>query len=368
MNEPVGAVVERIGGPIRVERLEVDEPGPGEVLVELEASGICHSDHWAIANGNWGAAFPMLLGHEGAGTVRSLGEGVRHLEVGTPVVLSWAVPCGTCRRCVRGQVRRCAHAWQQPPRLRVARTGAGLEGTLSLGTLASRTVVHAAQAIPMPPGLAASRSCLLGCGVSTGVGAAIQTGGVTEGDSVAVIGLGGIGLAAVQGARIAGAGRIVGIDLAPRKLEWASSFGVTDVVDARTADPITAVLELTDGVGVDVALEATGVPACVTQAVAMCARGGTAVAIGVPPPRSDVVLGWSGGPTSAYPNKVALHVTDGGDPIPSEDFPAMAGWAIEGRLDLDAMVTREVELSEEALADAFEAMLAGEVIRTVVHI
>jgi len=365
--EALGAIVERPGGPVRVEPIEVDAPGAGEVLVRVHASGVCHSDHWAIANGNWGAPFPMLLGHEGAGVVEAVGRDTDGPEAGTPVVLSWAVPCGSCRRCARGQVRRCAHAWRQPPRVRLARTGARLEGTLSLGTLATYTVVHAAQAIPVSADLDPSLACLLGCGVSTGVGGALQTGGVAAGDTVAVIGLGGIGLAAVQGARIAGAERIVGIDLVARKLEWAAGLGATDTVDASREDPVHAVRELTAGVGVDVAIEATGVPACVAQAVAMCSGGGVAVAIGVPPLQSEVTLGWSGDDTSAYPNKVSLRVTDGGDPIPSEDFPRMAAWALDGRLDLGAMVTRRVELTEDALEEAFRSMLAGEVIRTVVR-
>jgi S-(hydroxymethyl)mycothiol dehydrogenase len=363
--EAIGAVVERVGGPVRVEPLDLDPPGPGEVLVRILASGVCHSDHWAIANGNWGAPFPMLLGHEGAGVVEALGPGTDGPSVGTPVVLSWAVPCGRCRRCARGHVRRCAHAWQQPPRVRRARTGAPLEGTLSLGTLATHTVVHAAQAIPMPRDLDPTLSCLIGCGVSTGVGGALQTGGVETGDTVAVIGLGGIGLAAVQAARIAGAERIVGVDVVGAKLGWATRLGATDTVDARRDDPVGAVRALMGGEGVDVAIEATGVPTCVTQAVAMCARGGVAVAIGVPPLRSEVTLGWSGDDTSAYPNKVSLRVTDGGDPIPAEDFPRMAGWALDGRLDLASMVTRRAALTEEDLGAAFDAMLAGEVIRTV---
>jgi S-(hydroxymethyl)mycothiol dehydrogenase len=364
--EAIGAVVERAGGPVRVEALDIDPPGAGEVLVRILASGVCHSDHWAIENGNWGAPFPMLLGHEGAGVIEALGPGTDGPADGTPVVLSWAVPCGRCRRCARGHVRRCAHAWQQPPRIRTARTGAPLEGTLSLGTLASHTVVHAAQAIAMPAELDPTLACLLGCGVSTGIGGALQTGGVQAGDTVAVIGLGGIGLAAVQAARIAGAERIVGVDLVETKLGWALGLGATDTVDASRDDPVEAVRALIGGEGVDVAIEATGVPACVSQAVAMCARGGVAVAIGVPPLHSEVTLGWSGDAMSAYPNKVSLRVTDGGDPIPAEDFARMAAWALDGRLDLASMVSRRAALTEADLGAAFDAMLAGEVIRTVV--
>jgi S-(hydroxymethyl)mycothiol dehydrogenase len=362
--EAIGAVVDEAGADVRLEDLVLDAPGPGEVLVRLAASGVCHSDLWAIEHGNWAAPFPMLLGHEGAGTVEEVGEGVDRPSVGDPVVLAWAVPCGTCGPCRRGVPRRCSHAWLQPPRVRRARDAAPLAGTLSLGTLATHTVVHAAQAIPMPADLPLRRACLLGCGVSTGVGAATQTAKVWPGARVAVIGLGGIGLAALQGARIAGAERLIAVDVAAKKLAWAKRFGATDVIDASTTDAVAAVRELTQGDGVDFAFEATGVPTVVSQAVAMLDYAGVAVAIGVPPIPADVTLSWNGTENAAYPRKTSLLITDGGDPIPAEDFPEMARWALEGRLDLDGMVTREIGLAD--LDEAFRAMLAGDVIRSVV--
>jgi S-(hydroxymethyl)mycothiol dehydrogenase len=363
--EAVGAVVENLGGEVRIEKIAVDPPGPGEVLVRIVASGVCHSDLWAMEHGNWGAPFPMLLGHEGAGVVEDVGDGVEAPAVGDHVVLSWAVPCGSCGPCRRGVPRRCMHAWTQPPRLRRARDGAPLDGTLSLGTLASLTVVHAAQAIPMPRELPLRTACLLGCGVSTGVGAATQTAKVWPGARVAVIGLGGIGLAALQGARIAGAEQLIAVDLVPTKLEWAKRFGATDTVDASSVDAVAAVRERAGGDGVDIAFEATGVPAVVSQAVAMLGYAGTAVAIGVPPIPSAVTLEWNGTEGAAYPKKTSLLITDGGDPIPAEDFPEMARWALEGRLDLDGMVSRELGLDD--VDEAFRAMLAGEVIRSVVR-
>jgi S-(hydroxymethyl)mycothiol dehydrogenase len=362
--EAIGAVVDAIGSEVRIEDLAIDAPETGEVLVRLVASGVCHSDLWAIEHGNWGAPFPMLLGHEGAGIVEEVGEGVETPRVGDPVVLAWAVPCGTCAPCRRGVQRRCSHAWTQPPRVRRARDAAPLAGTLSLGTLATRTVVHAAQAIPMPGELPLRSACLLGCGVSTGVGAAIQTAKVWPGARAAVIGLGGIGLAALQGARIAGAERLIAVDVAAPKLAWAERFGATDTVDASVSDTVAAVRELTRGDGVDFAFEATGVPTVVSQAVAMLDYAGVAVAIGVPPIPAEVTLSWNGTEDAAYPRKTSLLITDGGDPIPSEDFPEMARWALEGRLDLDGMVTRELGLGD--LDEAFRAMLAGEVIRSVV--
>ena len=358
------AVVEAPRAPIRVEEVTLDSPGPGEVVVRIVASGVCHSDHWAIQHSNWGAPFPMALGHEGAGIVEDVGEGVTGHAVGDHVLLVWAVPCGTCVACRRGLPRTCAHAWSQPPRMRVARTGALLQGTLSLGTLATHSVVHAAQLIPVPRDADLSRVCLLGCGVSTGVGAVVNTAQLVAGSSAAVIGLGGIGLAAVQAARIAGASQIVAIDLVRKKLEIARRLGATHVVDATADDAVAVVRSLTGDEGVDASFEATGVADVVGQAVEMLRRGGVAVAIGVPSPDSVVTLRWG---QHAYPSKVQLRITDGGDPLP-EDFCTWIDWFREGRLDLDSMVTSEAELTEADLNEAFRAMLAGEVVRTVVRI
>jgi len=265
-----GVVIPTAGAPARIERIVVDAPGRDEVRVRVVANGVCHSDLWAIANGNWGAPFPMLLGHEGAGVVEAIGEGVTHVGPGDAVLLAWAVPCGTCQACRRGQPRRCDHAWEQPPRIATAE-GARLHGTLSIGSLATHTVVHAAQVLPIPTGLDLAEACLLGCGASTGIGAAINTAPVREGDTIAVIGLGGIGLSALQGARIAGASRLIAIDRVAAKLEIAERLGATDLIDAIVEDPVEAVRARTDG-GVDVSFEATGNASVVSQADAP-ARG-----------------------------------------------------------------------------------------------
>jgi S-(hydroxymethyl)mycothiol dehydrogenase len=362
-----GAVVEKAGAPIRIEPILIEAPGPGEVRVAITASGVCHSDYWAIRHGNWGVPFPMLLGHEGAGVVEAMGPGVTNVEPGQRVLLAWAVPCGTCPTCMRGAPRKCAHGWDQPSRVSRAATGAYLGGTLSLGTLATHTVVHAGQVIPVPARADLSRVCLLGCGASTGVGAAINTGRVWPGSTIAVVGLGGIGLAALQGARIAGAARLIAVDLVAGKFEMARAMGATDVVDASTGDAVRDVRALTEDVGVDLAFEATGVPAVVGQVAAMLGSAGTAVAIGVPPPESTVTVEWSGGSGAAYANKASLLVTDGGDPV-LEDFERWMAWTVEGSLDLEAMVSREGRLVAEDLDEAFRAMLAGEVVRTVIRI
>jgi S-(hydroxymethyl)mycothiol dehydrogenase len=366
MRDARGVVVRGRGAPARIEPIKVDEPQSGEVLVRIVANGVCHSDLWAIQNGNWGSPFPMLLGHEGAGIVEAAGDDVTHVSVGDRVLLAWAMPCGTCPACVRGRPRRCAHVWDQPPRIH-ADDGSRLIGTLSLGSMATHTVVHGAQTIRIPAGIDLTEACLLGCGASTGIGAAVNTAGVAAGDTVAVIGLGGIGLSALLGAKLAGATRIVAIDRVASKLDAALGLGATDVIDAGVDDAVTAVRSLTD-TGVDVAFEATGNAAVVAQAVAMLGRGGTAVSIGVPAPDSTVTLPWGEASAgAAYPNKVTLKITDGGDPI-AEDFVGWLDALAERRLDLRPLISAVAPFTDDALADAFRAMLAGDVIRTVVSI
>jgi len=208
--------------------------------------------------------------------------------------------------------------------------------------------------------------CLVSCGVLAGAGPVFNRAKVPPGASVAVWGAGGVGLNTIQAARLIGAGKIIAVDVMRQKLAWAEELGATHVVDASREDPVAAVQRLSGTGGVDFAFEATGVPACVRQAVEMLGYAGTAVAIGVPPIPSDVLLPWGGSGGAAYPHKARLLITDGGDPIPAEDFPQMAGWYLDGRLDLDAMVTRTLGLHD--LDEAFRAMLAGEVIRSVVRL
>jgi S-(hydroxymethyl)mycothiol dehydrogenase len=366
MRDARGVVVRGRGASAQIEPITIDEPENGEVLVRVVANGVCHSDLWAIQNGNWGSPFPMLLGHEGAGVVDAVGPDVVHVAPGDRVLLVWAMPCGTCPACLRGRPRRCAHVWDQPARIH-ADDGSRLIGTLSLGSMSTHTVVHGAQVVRIPDGVDLVEACLLGCGASTGIGAAVNTAGVEAGDIVAVIGLGGIGLSALLGAALAGASRIIAIDRVAAKLDTALALGATDVIDAGVEDAVTAVHSLTD-TGVDVAFEATGNAAVVSQAVAMLGRGGTAVAIGVPAPESTVTLPWgeaeAGG---AYPNKATLKITDGGDPL-AEDFVAWLDALAERRLDLRPLVSVVAPFTNDALSDAFRAMLAGDVIRTVIAI
>src|SRR5436190_16466401 len=221
----LGAIVAGPGTDVPTEPLVVDPPGPGEVSVRMAASGVCHTDLHVKATGGWGMPFPILLGHEGAGHVEEVGPGVRGLEPGDPVVLSWLAPCGTCPACSRGDPRRCSSPLRAGHRVRRAADGATLTPVLRCGTFATRTVVHAADAVKIPPELPLERACLLGCAVTTGVGAVLHTTPVWEGATVAVIGCGAVGLSAVQGARLAGAGRIAAVDIQTSKLEVAGRVG-----------------------------------------------------------------------------------------------------------------------------------------------
>ena len=228
------------GESVVVEPIAFDDLGDNEILVRLTASGVCHTDlHVKMANG-WGMAFPILLGHEGAGVVEGVGREVTSVRPRDRVVISWRVPCGACAICRRGDPVLCQTQRFAQPRIRRARDALYLARVLSTGTFATRTIVHAAQAIAVPDAIPLEKACLIACGVATGVGAALNTAKIRRGSRVAVIGCGAVGLSVVQGARIAGADRIVAVDLTPQKLEWARQFGATDTVDARGGDPVEA--------------------------------------------------------------------------------------------------------------------------------
>src|SRR2546430_1620404 len=262
------------GENVAVEPIAFDDLGDDEILVRLAASGVCHTDlHVKNMNG-WGMAFPILLGHEGAGVVEHVGRAVTSVRPDDRVVISWRVPCGACAICRRGDPVLCQTQSVAQPRVRRARDGQHLARVLSTGTFATRTVVHAAQAIPVPRAIPLDKACLFACGVVTGVGAALNTAKIRGGSRVAIIGCGAVGLSVVQGARIAGADRIIAVDLMPQRLEWARQFGATDAVDARSGDPVAAARAAAGG-PLDYAFEVVGLPATVAQAVGMVGYGGT---------------------------------------------------------------------------------------------
>jgi len=360
-------ILEEPGAPAVVRDITVDDPGPNEVLVKLVASGVCHTDLTVkVLNGN-GMSFPIVLGHEGAGIVEKVGEGVTHLQPGDPVVLAYRAPCEQCPACRRGDPRRCYMALRPGHRIKRASDGALCSQVLRCGTFSTHTVVHAKAAIKMPEGMPLDKACLIACGVVTGIGAAMNTAPVAPGSRVAVIGCGGVGLSVIQGAKLQMARQIIAVDVNPVKLQWAKDFGATHTVDASKVDPVAEVRRITedgwDG-GVEYAFEATGIPKCTEQAVKMLSYGGTATTIGFPAKDDSINLNLGDFATGVYWNKAGLRVCHCGDALPSLDFPLIADLYLQGRIDLDKMVTRTITLDD--VEDAFHLMETGDVIRSVI--
>ncbi len=344
----------------RIEEIALEAPGPHEVQVRVLASGLCHTDVHVVETGGWGMPFPILLGHEGAGVVEEVGPAVTTVAPGDRVVIAWRAPCGVCPSCARGAPRLCSSQLRAKRRLRRAADGATLTPVLRCGTFADRTIVHEACAVKVPEELPVEQACLLACGFSTGAGAALWTTPVRQGSSVAVIGCGGVGLAVVQGARLAGAGRIVAVDVAREKLAAARALGATDLVDASAGDAVERVRALTSG-GVEFAFSAIGAAAGLAQAVRMCAYAGTATLVGVPEPgsRLDVDLD-----AELFAPHVSIAVSHGGDTIPQQDFPFLAQAALDGRLDLARFVSSTITLDE--VPERLERHGRGGEIRAVV--
>jgi len=329
-------------GAVALEEITVDAPASGEVLVRIEATGVCHSDLHVIEEDGWHHALPVLLGHEGAGTIEAVGTGVEGLAEGDRVVLGWNTACGECSMCERGEPLQC----KKPPgaRGRLHRhDGAELTPVLRTGTFATRTVVPAVAAVKVPRELPVEQACLIGCAVATGVMSVLETAKVWEGARVAVIGCGAVGLSVIQGARIAGASEIRALDLDERKLEQAKSFGATHT------EPGT----------VDFVFDVVGRGATFAQALGMIGSGGTVVLIGLSPAGEKAEVDLPG----LFGKRARILVSHGGDHLPQEDFPRLARWALEGKLDLAGMVTLTAPL--EGWEEALSAMRGGDVIRTV---
>ena len=357
-----GLVFAEAGARPAVEEITLEPVGAGEVQVRVEACGVCHTDLHVVETGGWGMRFPILLGHEGAGVVEEVGEGVTGVAAGDRVVIAWRAPCGdACRACRRGDPRRCSNNLRIRSRMHRAADDARLSPVLRCGAFADRVIVHEACAVKIPDALPFDQACLLACGFSTGAGAALWATPVHEGAAVAVIGCGGVGLAVVQGARLAGAASIVAVDVVPEKLALARELGATHAVDASGGDSVAQVRELTDGV--DFAFSAITAPSGLADAVRMCAYAGTATLVGVPPPGRTLDLDPE---LDLFHPKVAIAVTHGGDTIPQEDFPFLAQAALDGRLDLDRFVTKTIALDE--VPDALDALHAPQGVRTVVRL
>jgi S-(hydroxymethyl)mycothiol dehydrogenase len=341
-----------------METIVVPDPGPGEAVVSVQACGVCHTDlHYR--EGGINDDFPFLLGHEAAGVVDSVGDGVTAVAPGDYVILNWRAVCGQCRACTRGRPWYCfnSHNAAQPMTLT---SGQPLSPALGIGAFVEKTLVHAGQCTKVDPAAKPQVAGLLGCGVMAGIGAAINTGGVGRGDSIAVIGCGGVGNGAIAGARLAGAAKIIAVDVDPRKLEWATGFGATHTVNARETDPVGAIKELTGGFGADVVVDAVGHPDTWEQAFLARDLAGTVVLVGVPTPDMrvpDLPL------IEFFGRGGALKSSWYGDCLPSRDFPMLIDLYLQGRLPLDKFVSEEIELGD--VEEAFHRMERGEVLRSV---
>ncbi len=353
-----GVVARGKGAPVTVETVIVPDPGPGEALVTVLACGVCHTDlHYR--EGAINDEFPFLLGHEAAGTVESVGDGVSGVAPGDYVVIAWRAPCGTCRSCLRGRPWYCLDSLNARQPMTLA-DGTPLSPALGIGAFAERTLVAAGQCVKVDPAARPEVAGLVGCGVMAGFGAAVNTGGVSRGDTVAVIGCGGVGNAAVAGASFAGARTVIAVDLDARKLEWAKGFGATHTVDAGTEDVVERIKELTGGFGVDVVVEAVGSPETYRQAFLARDLAGTLVQVGVPRPTMTIELPM----IELFGRGGALKSSWYGDCLPNRDFPILIDLYLSGRLDLDSFVTETVTLDD--VEEAFTRMQRGEVLRSVV--
>ena len=358
--QQVKAVVARAKGqPVEVTTINVPDPGPGEALVKVQACGVCHTDlHYR--EGGINDDFPFLLGHEAAGVVEAVGDDVTSVAPGDFVVLNWRAVCGDCRACDRGEPWYC-FATHNATQKMTLEDGTELSPALGIGAFAEKTLVAAGQCTKVDPSARAAAVGLLGCGVMAGIGAAINTGAVTRGKSVAVIGCGGVGVAAVAGSALAGASPVIAVDIDPKKLEAAKKLGATHTVDSSQTDPVAAIQELTGGFGADVVVEAVGRPETWEQAFYARDLAGTVVLVGVPTPDMKLpdlplidVFGRGGSLKSSWY----------GDCLPSRDFPMLVDLYQQGRLDLDAFVTEEIGIDD--VEAAFARMHEGDVLRSVV--
>ncbi len=353
-----GVVAKGKGERVGIETVTVPDPGPGEAVVAVQACGVCHTDlHYR--EGAINDDFPFLLGHEAAGIVESVGEGVANVAPGDYVVLAWRAPCGTCRACRRGRPWYCFDSANATQSMTLA-DGTALTPALGIGAFVEKTLVAASQAVPVDTRARPEAAGLIGCGIMAGYGAAINTGAVGQGDTVAVFGCGGVGDAAIAAASLAGARTVIAVDLDDGKLELARRFGATHVVNAGTVDPVDAVRQLTDGFGADVVIEAVGRPETYKQAFFARDLAGTLVQVGVPDPSMLVELPM----IELFGRGGALKSSWYGDCLPTRDFPTLIDLYLKGRLDLDGFVTETIDL--DSVEEAFARMQRGEVLRSVV--
>jgi len=357
-NAVKGVIARAKGSPVTVETILVPDPGPGEALVRVKTCGVCHTDlHYregAINND-----FPFLLGHEAAGVVEKTGPAVDNVAPGDFVILAWRSPCGTCRSCLRGRPWYCFASRNAQQKMSL-QDGTPLAPALGIGAFAELTLVDAGQAVKVNPAARPEAAGLIGCGVMAGLGAAMNTGSISRGDSVAVIGCGGVGNAAIAGAKLAGARTIIGVDIDDRKLEWAKQFGATHTINARELDPVETIQDLTDGNGADVVIDAVGRPETWKQAFYARDLAGTVVLVGVPTPDMKLEMPL----IDFFSRGGSLKSSWYGDWLPERDFPTLISLYMQGRLPLEKFVSERIGLGD--IEDAFHKMHAGEVLRSVV--
>jgi len=353
-----GVVARAKGAPVSMETIVVPDPGPGEAIVKIQACGVCHTDlHYR--EGGINDDFPFLLGHEAAGIVESVGEGVTNVKPGDYVILNWRAVCGNCRSCRKGKPWICFSTYNASQKMTLT-DGTVLSPALGIGAFIEKTLVHSGQCTPVDPKAPPTAAGLLGCGVMAGLGAAMNTGGVGRGDSVAVFGCGGVGDAAIAGARLAGAAKVIAVDIDDQKLAWAKDFGATHTVNSKTSDAVEYIKSVTDGNGADVCIEAVGNPAVYQQAFAARDLAGTVVLVGVPNPTVTLELPF----IEVFGRGGALKSSWYGDCLPSRDFPMLIDLYRQGRLDLDGFVSETITLDQ--VEEAFHKMEQGDVLRSVV--
>ncbi|MFN8198361.1 MAG: S-(hydroxymethyl)mycothiol dehydrogenase [Nakamurella multipartita] len=357
-HEVQGVVSLAKDAPVQLTTIVVPDPGPGEALVDVQACGVCHTDlHYKL--GGIGEDYPYLLGHEAAGVVSAVGPGVTEVAPGDYVILNWRAVCGQCRACRRGRPWYCFATHNAQQKMTLV-DGTPLSPALGIGAFADKTLVAAGQCTKVDPRIPPQIAGLLGCGVMAGIGAAINTGAVTRNDSVAVIGCGGVGDAAIAGAALVGAHTIIAVDTDKRKLEWAKEFGATHTVHPDDGDVVEQIQDATGGFGVDVAIDAVGRPETWKQAFYGRDLAGTVVLVGVPTPTMQLEMplldffGRGGSLKSAWY----------GDCLPSRDFPVLSELYLQGRLPLDKFVTETIGIGD--IEAAFDKMHGGDVLRSVV--
>jgi S-(hydroxymethyl)mycothiol dehydrogenase len=353
-----GVIARAKDAPVELTTIVIPDPGAGEAVVRIQACGVCHTDlHYR--DGGINDEFPFLLGHEAAGIVEEVGPGVTEVVPGDYVILNWRAVCGQCRACLRGRPWYCFATHNATQRMTLE-DGTELSPALGIGAFAQKTLVAAGQCTKVDPAAAPEAAGLLGCGVMAGIGAAINTGGVTRGDSVAVLGCGGVGDAAIMGAALAGAGTIIAVDVEDTKLEWARGAGATHTVNSSRTDPVEAIRELTGGFGADVVIDAVGRPETYQQAFYARDLAGVVVLVGVPNPTMTLELPLA----DVFGRGGALKSSWYGDCLPSRDFPMLIDLYLQGRLDLDAFVSERIGLGD--IEAAFTKMHDGAVLRSVV--